>query len=122
VRAYLYVICKNQILNHHRDKLVQNRYEEHLLHFTAQHEDLAAQIEAKELQHIIDQEIENLPEKCKAVFMLSRGQYLSNREIANQLSISENTVEQHMRKALGRLRISLSRYMGIAIFIFLMGK
>jgi len=53
---------------------------------------------------MVENEIENLPEKCRLIFKLSRHDFLSNKEIAERLQISESTVEKHINKALKRLR------------------
>jgi RNA polymerase sigma-70 factor (family 1) len=121
VFAYLYVILKNQILNHYRKQLVHQKYEIHVAkNFSFQEESLTLEIETRELEKQIYAEVEKLPEKCKKVFLLSRKENLTNKEIAERLNISENTVEQHMRKALGRLRNSLANYMELALVIGLL--
>lgn len=52
--------------------------------------------------------IDELPDKCREVFLMSKRDGLSNEEIADELGISIKTVKNHMTKALGRLRDSLS--------------
>jgi RNA polymerase sigma-70 factor (family 1) len=61
----------------------------------------------KELRLQIEQCINALPEKCRIVFLLSREQNLTNKQIAGQLDISEKTVEGHITKALSTIRGSL---------------
>jgi len=123
VMAYLYVILKNRILNHYRKQLVQQKYEHYLFHNqSSQDNSLEESIETRELEKQLNDEIAKLPEKCKAVFLLSRKENFSNKKIAQELNISENTVEQHMRKALGRLRGSLGQYLELAIVLYLLKK
>lgn len=64
----------------------------------------------KELQYHIDLAIGALPHRCKQVFMMSRFDNLTYREISEILDISENTVENHLVKALGHLRKTLRLY------------
>lgn len=52
----------------------------------------------------VQREIENLPEKCKEVFKMSREQHRSIREIAEEMSISESTVKKHINKAINHLK------------------
>lgn len=52
--------------------------------------------------------IDDLPEKCREVFLLSKRDGLSNEEIAEELGISIKTVKNQLTKALGRLRDALS--------------
>lgn len=48
--------------------------------------------------------IDNLPEKCRIVFMLSRFDDLSHKEIAEKLGISTKTIENQITKALKMLK------------------
>lgn len=52
--------------------------------------------------------IEELPERCREVFLLSKRDGLSNEEIAEEMNISIKTVKNQMTKALSRLRDALS--------------
>lgn len=52
--------------------------------------------------------IEELPERCREVFLLSKRDGLTNEEIAEELGISIKTVKNQMTKAYGRLREALS--------------
>ena len=52
--------------------------------------------------------IDELPEKCREVFLLSKRDGLSNDEIAQQMGISVKTVKNQMTKAFARLRDTLS--------------
>tara|TARA_R110000744_G_scaffold111486_1_gene209736 strand:+ start:59 stop:262 length:204 start_codon:yes stop_codon:yes gene_type:complete len=56
-------------------------------------------------------EIENLPDQCKKVFILSKREGLKYREISERLHISIKTVEVHMSKALKRLRTQLTVFL-----------
>ncbi len=44
--------------------------------------------------------VQELPSKCRVVFLLYRGRGLSMRQIAEALGISEKTVEKHIAKAM----------------------
>lgn len=52
--------------------------------------------------------IEELPEKCKEIFLMSKRDGYSNEEIADELGISIKTVKNQMTKAFSRLREALS--------------
>ena len=69
------------------------------------------QLEAAELQELIDQAIDRLPERCRLVFVLSRFEDMTYHEIAEQLEISVKTVENQVSKALRLLRQALAPYL-----------
>ena len=52
--------------------------------------------------------IDDLPEKCREVFLLSKRDGLTNEEIAEELGISVKTVKNQLTKAFSRLRDALS--------------
>lgn len=52
--------------------------------------------------------IDNLPDKCREVFLMSKRDGLTNEEIAEELGISIKTVKNQMTKAFSRLREALS--------------
>lgn len=60
---------------------------------------------------LVEAEIENLPDQCKKVFILSKREGLKYREISERLHISIKTVEVHMSKALKRLRTQLTVFL-----------
>lgn len=75
-----------------------------------------------ELQEKIDVTLESLPEKCQEVFRMSRFEQLSYKEIAEQLSISVKTVENHMGKALRLMREGLEDYLPLILITILLSK
>lgn len=112
VKAYIFSIAKHKVLNYFRQQLVQEKYRQAILHRGDR--DTAAPIvevlEKRELLRIITDEIAVLPPKCREVFLLSREEKLSYSAIARKMSISENTVDQHIRKALCIIRSALNEY------------
>jgi RNA polymerase sigma-70 factor (family 1) len=74
----------------------------------------------KEMQANLDKGISSLPEKCREVFILSRKEQLTHKEIATHLNISVKTVENHLTKALKHLRASMGNFFFfILLIIFL---
>ncbi|GAA4791036.1 RNA polymerase sigma-70 factor [Olivibacter ginsenosidimutans] len=118
--AYLRTILKNKILDDTRRLLVQHKYEDQLTHlFRDEDYSTSVNLEAKESIQLVFEQIEKLPPQCRDVFKLSRQDYLTNKQIANLLKISENTVEQHIRKALRRLKTTIPFYRKTWMLIFL---
>jgi RNA polymerase sigma factor, sigma-70 family len=64
-----------------------------------------------ELTNRIDKSIEHLPEECRKIFILSRKEELSHKEIAAQLGISENTVKVQIYRALIKMHILLREFL-----------
>jgi len=116
--AFLHTSVKHKIIDHYRREKLLKKYEEHNFHFFTETDNSTLQeIEYRELEQQLAFQVEKLPLRCKSVFVLSRNQHLSNKEIASELDISENTVEQHMRKALRLLRnYFFDQKQGIIIF------
>jgi len=76
------------------------------------------EIDKKELKVIINSAIEKLPPKCKTIFLLSRIEELTYKQIAEQLDISLKTVENHMGKALKILRGSIKNHYFLYLVYF----
>ncbi|WP_276361624.1 RNA polymerase sigma-70 factor [Daejeonella sp. H1SJ63] len=118
VTAYLYKMVQNKCLNYLKHQRIENEYVSYmirnkLLDEVPEHE--TNPYHEKELAEQIRKAIDTLPEKCKLVFEMSRFEYLKNREIAEKLNISQNTVERHITIAIEKLRISLGYTISILI-------
>lgn len=48
----------------------------------------------------LQQAVQELPDKCREVFLLYRGEELTMKQIASLLHISEKTVEKHLARAM----------------------
>ena len=64
-----------------------------------------------ELSNRIENIVKNLPEGCRKIFILSRNEELSHKEIASYLGISENTVKVQIYRALTKLRQLLKEFL-----------
>ena len=62
----------------------------------------------KELLEQIDAAILRLPNKCRTIYRMSREDGRSHKQIADELDISEKTVEAHLTKAIKNLRCDLA--------------
>ncbi|WP_316797711.1 RNA polymerase sigma-70 factor [Pedobacter frigidisoli] len=111
---YLYRSVLNKVLNIFRGKGVTDEYINSLQHSLNRQSNLSADhlIREKDISAMIEMEISNLPDKMREVFELRRKMYLSNKEIALKLNLSEHTVATQMKNALKILR----KRLGAAIF------
>jgi len=72
---------------------------------------LVEKLEAEDTHKVINETIENLPQQCREVFMLSKFRDKPNEEIASMLNISVNTVRTHIYRALEKIREALNKKM-----------
>jgi RNA polymerase sigma-70 factor (ECF subfamily) len=125
VSAYLYQSVRNQSINYLKQKSIFSRNKEDYALKTRQaqlfsaisEEDGTSALLARELEQQINQAINNLPEKCREVFLLSRSENLSMKEIAERLNISTNTVQKQISIALTKLREILKYYLTALLVI-----
>lgn len=107
VKAFLYITVKNSCLNIYKHDKIIRKYED-LLHQEEAGEDNAIRhiIESEVLANI-HQALEKLPVGCRHILHLSYFQELKNKEIAEQLHISINTVKTQKKRGLNLLRTIL---------------
>jgi len=120
VSSYLYACTRNMVLNLIAHKKVKGRYLDSLEAFMGQETYLTDfYVREKELKHIIEKEIASLPQKMGEIFKLSRTEYLSHREIASKLKLSELTVKTQVKRALKILKPKLDFLIALLLlFIF----
>lgn len=111
IRAFLHLRLKSRVINFHRKQFVQNTYKEQ----QASKNELAdtdseTRLMNRELEDLVQEEINRMPEKMKEIFLLSRNELLSNEEIANQLNLSNQTVRNQISSAIKRIREAVNIY------------
>lgn len=105
VKAYLFLALNRRILNHYRANSYKVSYAEQLQKMEQQYffgPDSYA--EAKEVQYVVNDAIEAMPNRVREIYLLSREAHLSNNEIAKRLNISEQTVKNQLSTALAIIR------------------
>lgn len=96
--AVKFSIFKNYQRTHRRNELAKKNYT--FSEITLEEE----KWDALFLQEYVDGLVEELPEKCKIVFKLSREAGMKNAEIAAELQITEKGVEANLTRALKIIR------------------
>jgi len=116
INNYLYTMCKNACLDQLKHEKIKVKYATHVvqknsIHTAFMEDEAASLLLENELENQIFKSIELLPTKCKQVFMKSRIEGLNHKEIATELGISKKTVENHITKALGHMRLQLKEFL-----------
>ena len=116
-RSYLFSSVKNLIISYYRKEYTRKF---HYDRWEVQSECSVAltdqDVLTSDLQIRYEQGLHLLPPKCREVFILSRKGH-TNKEIAQELSISEKTVEQHITKALRVLKEYLREHFAYALIL-----
>lgn len=109
MKSYLFTSVKNRCLNHIRKSKLDYSDLTDDLPTPDQSPGVVAQMEAKEAEAKVHFLIDQLPTKCKQIFIMSRLYELSHKEIAEVLELSPKTIENQVSIALKYLKDHLSR-------------
>ncbi|NDW11612.1 RNA polymerase sigma-70 factor [Bacteroides sp. 214] len=111
LKSYLYTSVRNQSLRYHEYNMVREQHKEKVIAFSekSQNSTPQEQLEYKELEIIINQTLERMPERRRQIFAMHRYQGLKYKEIAEKLSISVKTVEAEMTKTYKALRVEIEK-------------
>lgn len=124
--AYILTIIKNKCLNYLQRQKVQLRIREEL----REHSEWAINTRVNtleacdpdflfsdEIEQIIKNTLNELPKKTRQIFVLNRFEELSYKEIAKKMNLSTKSIEFHISKALGQLRLSLKDFLYILLLL-----
>ncbi len=118
VAAYLYKAVHNECLNLIKHYKVRSSHQLHVAYSMKNNAGTEqGGMATKDLEQKIQEALNELPEQCRTVFQMSRFEEMKYREIADKLSISVKTVENHMGKALKLLRTKLVDYLSLLILL-----
>lgn len=116
--AYLLQATRNQIFKQIRRNKITQRYldqiDQSVIINNAEESIIVADLE-KELTQLIHV----LPDRCRQIFILSRVEFKTHREISLQLGISVQTVKNQISKALSFLNEGMSNDIAFAWLVLL---
>lgn len=106
-KSYLFTIAYHEICAIFKQKHIQVKIKEDFLLNKNQAVNLEEQLEYKSVLEFVDKLIEKLPEKQKIIFIKSRKQGKTTREIAKEMNLAPGTVDNQISMALKFLRENL---------------
>ena len=116
--AYLYRMASNRTL----DYIKRNARDVKLQYYAARwltHDvnGPAEDLDFREVENLLKEAVNTLPEQRRKVYQLVREEGLSYAEIAEKLQISKHTVRNHVAEALQEIRIYLREHGVMIVFL-----
>jgi RNA polymerase sigma-70 factor (ECF subfamily) len=128
IEAFLFRLVRNRCIDYIKHlKVVNNRL--HEIHIASKYEELYRidfvgnepyVLIEQELKMKIEKTIQDLPDRCREVFILSRMNGLKNKEIAEKLDINIKNVERHLNRALQSFRANFSEELPVALVLLVL--
>ena len=111
LKNYLYGAVKNHSLRYLEQRKVQEAHRTYVLNNTLETEHSPQELlEYKELENVIQQILNKLPERRRQIFQMHRMDGKKYKEIADYYAISVKTVEAEMTKAYLAFRQGIEKY------------
>jgi len=126
IGSYLFTILKNRALDYLKHETVERKAFKLLNDKLTREHDIRVmvlqdcdpnEIFSSEIQQIIQATLATLPERSRKVFMMSRYENKTNREIAELYNISVKGVDYHIALTIKALRVSLKDYLPTLLFL-----
>ena len=125
--SYFFTAIKNESLKTLRGKMVAekakaNMQKEYVMELKLRSDSLEslnpAFSDEKSIEDLLYEALNKLPERCRHIFVMSKLEGKKQKQIAEELGLSVNTVEVQMGIAYKKLREELKDYMPIILFLF----
>lgn len=119
IAPYLFTAMKNTLFNHIRKRNEITVSLDSVPEYDMANPSAIDDFEAKELRIVYRNTLQQLSPQRKKVFEMSRDLDMSHKEIAAELELSVNTVENHISAAIRFLRPKLQKYTHVALLLVL---
>jgi len=111
IASYLYAIARYMVYNEFKQQVYKRAAYDYLIANSSDFSNTTKdEVLYNELLSFLESVIERLPDRQREIFKLSRFKGLTYGQIANQLNITENTVDTQIRRALKFIRIKYNSY------------
>ncbi len=126
--GFFYLTVKNRCIDFLRRKTIEQHateamQSEYLRTLKLNFESLEALnnpfLRESDIDSILRTAIDSLPEKCREIFVMNKMEGKKQRQIAEELDISINTVESQMAIAYKKLKEALKEYSLLFLFLFI---
>jgi len=108
LKSYLFTIAYHNMCRLFREKQIHEKFTKEILASGNRTVNLEEQLEYKSTLEQVNRLIERLPEKQKIIFLKSRKEGKSNKEIADEMNLAPGTVDNQISAAIKFLRKNLS--------------
>lgn len=118
-KAYLFRLTKNKCIDFLRHKIMsaekkkdiqESHLREYKYNLFSMEQFDENRLSEENLDLLIQEAIQSLPEKCREIFILSRFEGMSHQEIADKFQISSSTVNNQLTLAMKKLKEKLKDY------------
>ena len=111
LKSWLYIVSRNEAFHYikQKEKYANISIDDMAVELSVDASSIDGQMIEKEMLYVYNSAIEELPERCKLVFLMVREERLKYKEIAEILSIKEGTVEQQMNIAIRKVMASVKK-------------
>lgn len=106
--AFLFVMARNKVYDHLRKLAARNiLLEEYARHHSQIYQRASDKLQVREYERLLEMLINELSAQKRNIYLLSRQQGKTNREIADLLGISPKTVKNHLCETMKTLKEQL---------------
>jgi len=118
LKGLLFSIARYRVIDSLRRQMNEPKFEEYMEHCADAPTDISPEdiMMYDEFLTIVNAAKKNLKPRERQIYELSRDQHLTNRQIAEELGLSEQTVKNYLSAALRTLRESIGPIMPIFLF------
>ena len=122
-KSFLFSVSYHLIIDQLRERLKDQEFRNSLeKYFNKQVNLQENRLDYNTLETEINKAVDELPEKRKQIYRLSREKGLSHKEIAEQMGVKPKTVENQINLALKHIKIRLGKdFLTVLLFLSLFG-